>query len=122
MKKLLDKVDWRYKDGQFHAEGWKDNKFFGLICFEADLDPISGEGKVGFSSLTYPSLNKEVKTSGGMPEIERVLDGYYEWARSLWDVLPQDEIHRAWVTACAIKNQAITKHIRENGGFSYGQN
>ena len=60
MKKLLDGRLWEYKDGQLHTWGGRDNKYLGYISFDIDFDPLSGEGKIEFKSLSFPALNKEI--------------------------------------------------------------
>lgn len=116
MKKTLDKVSWKYKYGKFNANGSREIKEFGCICFEVELDPICGDGKIVFNSWRYPALNKTTSITAGMEEVERVIDEYYAWVRSLWDILPREELERADNTRHAIINRALTKTIMEHEG------
>lgn len=113
MKKTLDRVSWKYKDGKFSANGSCEIKEVGCICFEVELDPICGDGNIEFNSQRYPVLNKTVPITVGMEEVERVIDEYYAWVRSLWGVLPQEELERARATQYAIINRALAKVIME---------
>ena len=116
MKKTLDKVKWKYKDGKFNANDSCEIKEFGSIFFEVELDPMCGDGKVAFNSWRYPALNKIVQITAGMEEVELVIEEYYTWVRSLWAILPTEELKRADNTRDAIINRALFKTILEQEG------
>ena len=113
MKRAFEKINWTYREGKFYAEGGRENKYFGTIYFKIAVDPICGDGSVKFTSLIFTALNKTVLITAGMEDIEQVIENYYEWARSLWNGLPQEELARAEATRVAIINRALEKMIME---------
>ena len=48
MKKTLDRVSWKYKDGKFKADDGSELKEFGYIGFAVELNPICGDGNIEY--------------------------------------------------------------------------